>query len=296
MNTWCWNIICFNLYLGDKMSHTAAAFFLQKSNEVLTMLKAFKRKTNNNESTAIVTPNDASNSSLSQSKRTSAVNCMDLIVNSEHMSFSDNNDASNIYTEIDLRDVLCTKQFKTKSNRSSCSNDSESFDILHFLFNDISSDALVTGNHNRSETNQSNSYVNETATTQAITEMEMNVVNDVVTNQNLYEINSDVQTIDGKSTRHHQPEKIGRLVESTIVSDASIKSTAFFVNIGKSLRIKLKPTMTDEISESNNSLANESAGASGNDLAKDDIEKASFKKRFKFKFKTGLQFFKDAKV
>lgn len=272
------------------MSHTAAAFILQKSNEVLTMLKAFKRKPNTNESATTATSNDASNPSLSQSKRTSAVICMDLIMNNEHISFCDSNDASNIYTEIDLRDVLPTKPFETQSNRSS----SISFDVLHFLFNDISSDALVMGNHNRSEMNQSNSYVNETATTQAITQMEMN--DDVVTNQNLYEINSDVQAIDGKSTFCHQPEQTGRLAESTTVSPTSIKAKPFFVNIGKSLKIKVKQTMANETTELNNSVANESTSASANELAKDDVEKASFKKRFKFKFKTGLQFFKDAKV
>lgn len=275
------------------MSHTAAAFILKKSNEVLTMIKAFKRKTNNNDSIAAATSNGASNSSLSQSKRISAVNCMNLSVNVETMSFCDNNDASNIYTEIDLRDVSSTKRFETGSNLNSSSN-SLSFDILHFLFNDISSESFATGDHNQSEMNQSNSYVNETATSQAISQVEMNVTNDeVATNQNLYEINSDVQNSEGKTTCRQQT---GRMTECATVSDPSVKSNAFFVNIGNSLRFKHKPTMTEEAIELKKSLSNVSVAASENDLTKDDIDKASFRKRIKIKFKTGLQFFKDAKV
>ncbi|XP_031620285.1 tyrosine-protein kinase Fer isoform X1 [Contarinia nasturtii] len=56
------------------MSHAAAAFILQKSNEVLSMIKAFKRKTNSNGANgATTTKTDASNSSVPQSKRTSAM-------------------------------------------------------------------------------------------------------------------------------------------------------------------------------------------------------------------------------
>lgn len=309
----------YNIYFGfgyNKMSHAAAAFILQKSNEVLSMIKAFKRKTNGNANGATTTQNDASNSTVSQSKRTSSVNCMNLSLNDEHLLFSDNIDASsNIYTEIDLSDNLPTKNLVTESNSTS-STESISCDILRFLFNDSlnSSDLQYTDDHNQSETNKINSYVNESVTAQAIAQMEMCVINgNVVTEQNLYEINSDATNVANaiisnkqhqqqqqkqrhKQQTEHEDEFAGN---ATVTDDSSLKSNKFFSNISKSLKHKLKHMMSEE-NVLNESLSDvvmaDTAGFSGNHLAKDDIEKASLKKRIKFKLKTGLHFFKDAKV
>lgn len=283
------------------MSHAAAAFILQKSNEVLSMIKAFKRKANNNASnTATTTQNDASNSSMPQSKRTSAVNCMNLHINDSHVLFYDNNSDDsncNIYTEIDLRGVLpTTNNLVTEPNPTS-SNDSISSDMLRFLFND-SNDLQFTNDNNQSEINQIDCYVNESITSQAIVQMEMNVINDhVVTEQNLYEIDSGgAENVASKMTSCQQSICFDELAGSATNSDTSVKSNTFFANVSKSLKHKLKNMVNEEIVLKESISDTVANVARGNEPVKCEIDKASLKKRFKFKLKTGLHLFKDAKV
>lgn len=281
------------------MSHAAAAFILQKSNEVLSMIKAFKRKANSNTSAATTTQNDASNSSLPQSKHTSAVNCMSLRLNDNRVFLFDNSDASNsnIYTEIDLRDVLpITKNLVTEPNPISSSDSSISSDIMHFLF-DESNELQFKIDHNQSETNQIDKYVNESVTSQAIVQMEMNVINDrAMTEQNLYDIDSVVPNVTTEFTAHRNSEQNAQLAESATNSNSSLKSNTFFANISKSLKHKLKHVLNEEVVPKESLSDGMINSASGNEIAFGESDKASQKKRFKFKLKTGLHLFKVTKV
>lgn len=301
-----------HIIFGDnKVSHAAAAFFLQKSNEVLSMIKAFKRKANNNASNgATTTSNDATKLSstatatstttaASQSKRSTAVNCMQFSLNDdESVSFCDNFDASNcnIYTEIDLCNALPTKDLVTEPKTDTGSSESLSSDILCFLFNN-SNDVLFQRDHNQSETSHINSYVNESVTSQACAQMEINVTNDACAQaieQNLYDIGSDERKICEhlKSSRASgQLMGSAGTADTASMSDTSVKSNAFFTNISKSFKSKLKLMISedDDLDESPDT-------ANGTELPKDIVDKLSLKKRFKFKLKTGLNFFKDFKV
>lgn len=287
------------------MSHAAAAFILQKSNEVLSMIKAFKRKANNNANDVTTTQNDAVNTAVPQLKRTSAaVNCMNLRLSDDNdnrpVLLFDNFVASNsnIYTEIDLRDVLPTTKNLVTEPKPTTSTDSISSDILRFLFNDSNDLQFQDDHSNQSETNQIDSYVNESVTSQAITQMEMNVIN-AVTEQNLYDIDSIVApNVATKMIPRELSVQCDELMAGSATnSDSSLKSNAFFANISKSLKYKLKHMMNEEI-VSNESMSKGVAKTvtSDNQFAIDDIEKASLKKRIKFKLKTGLHLFKDTKV
>lgn len=275
-----------------KMSHAAAAFILQKSNEVLSMFKAFKRKANNNANAATTTQNDATNSAMLQSKRTSAVNSMSLGLNDDSVSHSDNSDASNsnIYTEINLRDNLPTKDLVTQPKPTS-SNELLSSDILRFLFNDATNLLCTPADHNQLKANHVNSYVNESVTSLALAQMDMQVVNgDVaIQQQNPYEIISNMENVASKTATRQQTEQFNELAGA----ESSVRSNARFANINKSFRHKLKLMVT----ESAESLADGLASSTNqNEPAKEVGDKANLKKRLKFKLKAGLQFFKDAKV
>lgn len=281
------------------MSHAAAAFILQKSNEVLSMIKAFKRKANSNANGATTTKNDASNSSVPQSKQTSAVNCMKLSLNDNRVLFYDNSDASNsnIYTEIDLRNILLptttnTKNLVTEPTPTGSTDSIISSDILRILFKD-SNDLQFT--NDQSETNKIDGYVNETVTSQAIVQMEMNVIN-VMTEQNPYEIDSTAPNVANKIVPCQSSDQTDDLAGSAITNtDTSSRSNTFFANISKSLKHRLKHMVNEEevLTVSEESLSETVANtASGNE--KD--EKTSLKKRLKFKLKSGLHLFKDAKV
>lgn len=286
-----------------KVSHAAAAFILQKSNEVLSMIKAFKRKSNNNANAATATattPNDAMKSSSaattttmttpsSQTKHSSAVNCMQFSLNDESVSFCDNFDASNcnIYTEIDLCNALPTKDLVIEPTKSTSSCESLSSDILCFLFNNTN-DLLIPHDHNQSEDSHINSYVNETVTSQAITQMEINVTNaDCANEQNLYDIGSGAQY--AQSSQQSEQSVAFNSQEN------SLKSNAFFTNISKSLKNKLKLVQTedDDLDESTDVTLNTADRA---ELPKHIVDKNSLRNRLKFKFKSGFNFFKDIKV
>lgn len=224
------------------------------------MIKAFKRKTNNTAAATATKPDATS----SESKRSSAVNCMHL----SDGSVCDNCDASNsnIYTEIELNNAL-PKDLVIQSNAST-SSESISSDILRILFNEskLFSD--------QSQTNHTNSYVNESVTTQAIARMEIDNAE-----QNPYEIDSGAHGV-----ASHQIQ-----VSTSHVSD---KSNVFFANISKSFKQKIRQIVSEDGDES----GSESTDAQTNQLAKDVVDKSSLKKRLANKLKTGLQFFKDSKV
>lgn len=277
------------------MSHAAAAYILQKSNEVLSMIKAFKRKASNNTTNVPNSPqNDASNSSVTQ---TTAVNCMNLSLNHDHMTLCDNFDASNsnIYTEIDLINILPTKNLALTQSKLTSSSDSLSSNILCFLFNE-SNDLLFTTDHKQSQIKQINSYVNESVTSQMFNQLEMNVINSVdLSEQNPYEIDIGGKCVVNKILSRQQSQQTDESSGSASISDSSLKSNAFFTNISKSLKYKLKHMTTEQdLKESLSEVM--ASSASGSDLVKNEIDKVSFKKRIKFKLKTGLQLFKDAKV
>lgn len=283
-----------------KMSHAAAAFILQKSNEVLSIIKAFKRKANGNANGATTTQNDASNSSVPQSKRTTAVNCMKLSLNDNRVLLYDNSDASNsnIYTEIDLRDISVpttttnTKNLVTEPTSTGSSDSIISSDVLRILFKD-SNDLQFTSD--QSETNKIDGYANESVASQAIVQMEMNDIG-VMTEQNPYEIDSTASNVASQIVPCQSSEQTGDLAGSaTTNTDTSSRSNTFFANISKSLKHRLKHMANEEqvLAISEESLSETVANtATGNE--KD--EKSSLKKRFKFKFKSGLHLFKDAKV
>lgn len=102
------------------MSHTAAAFILEKSNKMLLMFKALKRKPNAN--TATTTQSDTSMSSVAQLKQTSAVNCMDLSLNISSVTVLQNNN-----NNIILRDKIIATKLVIQDAR------------LHFLINHTTS-------------------------------------------------------------------------------------------------------------------------------------------------------------
>lgn len=267
------------------MSHAAAAYFLQKSNEVLSMIKAFKRKTNSNANTVTTTTSTDAMKSSSPASSSAAVNCMHLGLNAESVSFCDNFDASNcnIYTEIDLCNP--TKDLVTETTSST---ESLSSDILCFIFNNTN-DLLIPCDQNRSENNPINSYVNETVTSsQPITQMEINVANasGCAIEQNLY----DIDTRGDQQVQSSEQQQSGS-TEGASISENALKSNAFFTNISKSLKNKLKTMIAegDDLDESDET-------ACATELPKHIVDKISLKNRFKFKLKTGFNFFKEAKV
>lgn len=271
------------------MSYLASAFILQKSNEVLSMIFAFKRKTNNNTCSSTTTANDASNSS--------PVNCTNLSLNDQNVPSCGSSDdcKSNIYTEVNLCDNLPTKNLITESNPASSSG-FLSCDILRFLFNDSlnSTELHFTGDHNQSETNEINGYANESVTSQAFAEIEMYVINgEIQTEQNPYEINSAAaNNVTSKLTSRQKSEKTDEITGGATISDSSLRSNAFFANISKSRKHKLKRMVTDD-GVSNTSSEIMACTANQKKLAKDDIVKASLKR---LKFKLGLHFSQDTKV
>lgn len=253
------------------MSHAAAAFILEKSNKMLLMFKALKRKPNAN--TATTTQSDTSMSSMSQSKQTSAaVNCMDLTLN---------------LTDVDdnLINSAATKLVIQQKNP----ND---FALLHFLFNDINSLHNV---HDQDQLKSSvGTYVNEPITTSnAITQMEMEPVIDKYTNeQSFYEISGD-----GHQMAHPTSQKSQALNEfvgmpTSITQSSQSKNSVFNQNHSLYERQKL---MTHENNKDISDIPSEMANKSDH-IDVNVTEKSSLKKRLKFKFKAGFPFFKDNKV
>lgn len=261
----------------SKVSHAAATFILQKSNEVLSMIKApFKRKGND---TAIITVSSNNNTpikSAPQSNRTSAVNCM-----------SDNDASnSNIYTEIDLCNdlkLLPTKGLITKT-KSTSSLDFLTSDILRCLF-DESTESLFINNISTddrldNEKTKTIQYVNESIAFHA------NV--GASAEQSLYDIDSIVKQIaddtDSEAGKSGTP---------------SPKLNAIISNMSKNLWTKLKLMHNDDLVVDDMSIgvadSNSGIGANSDQLKNID-DKVSLKKRFKFKLRTGLNFFKDVKV
>lgn len=286
------------------MSHAAATFILQKSNEMLSMFKALKRKPNSKNSnhttnTVTTTQCDGSKSSVSQSKRITAVNCMNsrLSLNDdESVSLSNNSDASNcnIYTEIKLHDDLSTKDLETQPIPTDSNESTLSSDILRFLFNDINSLHNSACNHDQSETKHVNCYVNESVTSHGIAQMEAKMHSgENTTEQNLYDIDRGTPNDSHKVAFRQESEQMNETTESATVSESSAQSNVFIAGVSKSFKQKLKFMVRD--SESLPGVLAKSASESEltNSVGGD---KASFRKRFKVKFKAGLQFFKDAKV
>lgn len=246
------------------MSYAAAAFILEKSNKMLLMFKALKRKPNAN--TATTTQCDTSmSSSLSQSKQTSAVNSMENSLNLTRVLQSNDNNNRNEITATNL----VTQQSPTDSN---------DFAILHFLFNDINS--LHNANaHNQS--NVINTYVNEPFTSNATTQME--VIDKYTNKQSFYEIDSNDQNVRSQMAPPQQTRQLNELAGMP-----SIQSNDSVVNTRKLFDKKQKSMINYDGTSSNAAIK---CGQTIN-----VNEKSSFKKRLKFKFKTGFQFFKDTKV
>lgn len=274
------------------MSHAATTFILQKSNEMLSIFKALKRKTNikninHSSNGATTTQNDGTKSTK---RISSAVNCMHsrLHLNDDCVSLSNNSDAShsNIYTEIELHDDLLTKDLVTQPSSTDSNESTLSSDILRFLFNDINS-VHSTCNHDASETKNVNCYVNETVISHAIVQVESKLISDGNAHEhNLYDIgNGHNVTADQRLERSIETNK------SDIISQSSIQRNVACV--GESIEENQKHMMND--SEAFAGVLAKTV--SDSELTKRvDGDKTSFRKRFKDKFKAGLQFFKDAKV
>lgn len=264
---------------GDvQVSHVAAAFILEKSNKMLMMFKALKRKPNAN--TATTAQSDKSSmSSMSQSKQTSAVNCMDLDLNLTSVRVLQSN-----HSNFDFRDKVTPEQLVIQQS-------STAFALLPFLFNDINS---LHNDHDRFKS--VSAYNNEPITANVTAQMEMQPVIDKYTNeQSFYEIETNGQNI--FSQMAHTPQQshiLNEFVEMSTTKLQSIdacRSNEFFVNESKSFHAKQNP-----ITNEGTSFDVLSEVAINSRQTENVAEKLSFKKRLKFKFKTGFQFFKDTKV
>lgn len=241
------------------------------------MIKApFKRKGNG---TAIKTAqcnNNTSSNSAPQSNRTSAVNCMS----------DDNASNNNIYTEIDLVNdlqLLPTKNLILKT-KSTSSLDFLTSDILQCLFDESTESIFINNisNDDRLDNEKTKTirYVNESIAFQA------NV--HVSAQHSLYDIDGIVEQI--ADDTESEAEKSGT---------TSPKLNAIISNMSKNLWSKLKSMNNDDLGVDDMSIAvmdsNSGVGANS-DQFKNIDDKVSLKKRFKFKLRTGLNFFKDVKV
>lgn len=225
---------------------------------------------------------------------------MKLSLNDNRVLLYDNSDAanSNVYTEIDLRDILLpttttnTKNLVIEPIPTGSTDSIISSDLLRILFADPN-DLPFT--NDQSETNQIDGYVNESVTSQAIVQMEMNVIN-VMTEQNPYEIDNTASNVASKIVPCQSSEQTDDSAGSAATNtDTSSRSNTFFASISKSLKHRLKHMVNEEevLAVSEESLSETVASAtSGNEKE----EKASLKKRLKIKLKSGLHLFKDAKV
>lgn len=230
------------------------------------MFKALKRKPNAN--TATTTQSDTSMSSMPQSKQTSAVNCMDFSLNLTSVSVLQNNHSS-----FEFRDKLTPKKLVIQQS-------STAFALLPFLFNDINS---LQDDHDQLES--ASAYINEPLTAQ----MEVKpVIDKYVNEQSFYEIETN-----GQIAPPQQTQILNELVEmptTKIQSFNACRSNDSFFHESKPFHTKQKLTSNGG-SSSNLSDVNVKCRKTEN-----VAEKLGFKKRLKFKFKTGLQFFKDTKV
>lgn len=261
----------------SKVTHAAATFILQKSNEVLSMIKApFKRKGNDTAITTVSSNNNASSKSAPQSNRTSAVNCMS----------NDDASNSNVYTEIDVCNdlkLLPTKDLITKT-KSTSSLDFLTSDILRCLFDESTESLFINNISNDDRLDNENTktirYVNESIALHA------NVV--AGAEQSLYDIDSIVKQIADDTDS-----------EAGKSGTTSPKLNAIISNMSKNLWSKLKLMSNDDLVVDDMSIAvsdsNSGVGANSDQLKNID-DKVSLKKRFKFKIRTGLNFFKDFKV
>lgn len=253
------------------MSNAAAAFFLEKSNKMLLLFKALKRRPNTNTETSM--QNDTLISSMSRSKQTSAVNCMDLDVNLPIVGVLQSNSNNNIYAEINLHDDTSTKQLTTFSKSIDSNNCLPSVPTERLFFNDIKSLSDTCG-HEQSVLKCDEAYVNEHLTSNLSTQM---IVNAKHTNdQNVYEIGEE--QIDPK-----QLELAGM---STNVAQPSVNSNYV---ISKAFENKQNRLINYD-GDSSSKSAIESGPAMNINT------KPSFRKRLKFTFMTGFQFSKDLKV
>lgn len=260
----------------DQMSYAAAEFILEKSNKMLLMFKALKRKTTAN--TATTAQRDTSISSMTQSKQTSAVNCMHLDLNlTDVCVLQCENNSSDAYTEINLHNELPTAKLVTQPSPTD-SNDFVPSNILRLIFNGINS---VHNSHNHNQSESINPYVNEPFTSNMITRTGMKPIIEKYTNEKcFYEIDSShEQSVANQMAPEQQLQELNELAGSSATQ--SIRSNTCIVNTCKS-----KCTTTDD----------EAKAAVECEQTNNVNEKASFKKRLKFKFKAGFQFFKDAKV
>lgn len=241
------------------------------------MIKApFKRKVNDPTATTTNTSNNTSSKSAPQSNRTSAVNCMHLNDDDEHSDASN----SNIYTEIDLcnNDLIQTKEFSvTKS-----SDEFLTFDILRCLFNESTDSLILTAISSTSLDDQTNCYANQTIQATPST-----CDTGILPEQSLYDIDTieKNQIDDSVATKSDAVSSTFNAIFSSKLKLMNVRHKHFMskLKLMNSDDLNLDEEPTGEMNTSNES-----------DLTKDD--KLSLKKRFRIKFKTGLNFFKDTKV
>lgn len=233
------------------------------------MFKALKRKPNAN--TATTAQSDTSMPSMPQSKQTSAVNCMDFSLNLTSVSVIQSNQSN-----FEFSDKLTPKKLVIQQS-------STAFALLPFLFNDIA----LPNDHDQLKS--VNAYTNEPLTSNMTAQMEMKPVIDKYTNeQSFYEIETN-----GLIAPPQQTQILNELVQmpttKTQSFDAS-RSNDFFIHGSEPFHSKQK-LITNGGASSNLCDVDFKCPKAGN-----IAEKLGFKERLKFKFKTGLQFFKDTKV
>lgn len=258
--------------MKKKASHPATMFILQKSNEVLSMIRApFKRKPNNTNAFDASLPQ---NPSTSQSNRTSLVNLNDDC----DVSMCDNSDVSNIYTEIDVCNEFPTNDLITNTSATN-SNEFLSANILKRLFNE-SSDSIFNNENQSIKPN----YVNESVAIQA----------QIHNEPNIYEIGCS----DNNRNQNEQAAANDILKET---ANLSPKFNLFLSNISKSLKYRFKLIANDEIDLDESlpgvmaSIAND-FDTCANSQSKNVDECTSLKSRLKSKLITGFKLFKDSKV
>lgn len=264
---------------------------LEKSNKLLLMFKALKRKPNAN--TATATQNDTSIPSMLKSRHTTAVNCMDLSLDLTGVSVlqSNNNyNSSNAYTEIDLHDqTSSSKPLYTPTNPP----DPATF--LRFLFNDINSmHNAYDHDHDQSKMKVVNAYVNEPFTNLA-TQMEIKpLIEEYTNNQCFYEIDSSERNASSHLLPLKQTDELNESAEMQATITQSIQANdPTVVSIRKAFDAKQMHTINEGDKISSDVLSKATV-ESGKTIKAN--KKSNFKMHFKFKFKTGSQFFKDTKV
>lgn len=240
------------------------------------MIKApFKRKATVTppSTTPKDTPNSGRAKSMSQSNRTSAVNCMDSV------SLCDISDSfySNIYAEIDINNMLPVENSIPNDNTTNTSASIASSSNLHLKMDSFDE-----------------AYQCEGELSTKITETVTHDEGKQLTEENLYDI--EANSLKSNDMVVAQPD-----LERTPETDNPPKINAFFTSLSKSLKHKLKLAPTEhpivQLAEEESSTiepshsTNEISTTSDNDLEEHVNEtKTTLVVRLKTKFKTGFKF------